>query len=289
MPKIPDASSISRSIASGQRSVRGIDTRSFAPIELAQSIGRMVDKRDKFETTKAETAFLTAKNTQDNAYDQDTDYGTIEERYSSEMDKSLGEISMGISNPAARAEFINRNQLRVGQGRERIKKVAFGKERDFERNHVNESLINLRELVVTGDPDDVNNARETVKGLINSAIEMGYYDNEEAGNIKRKWRSDSAVGRLNTMDPADRIEALKMAWAKDLPSDVRQKLHDQAEEATFAQKAVDTVDEYLLADLDRGEAMEKSGKIKDEKLRKEVERRFDYMHGKQQEFETEQR
>lgn len=289
MPKIPDASSITRNIASGQRAVRGIDMRNFAPTELAQSISRMVDKKDKFETTKAETDFLTIKNEQDNAYDQDTDYGTIESRYSTEMDKRLGEVSMGISNPAARAEFIRRNQLRISQGKERMKKVAFGKERDFERNYVNESLTKLREVAVAGEPEDVNNARETVKGLIDSAIEMGYYSNEEAGKIKQQWRTDSAVGRLNTMDADTRIEALNMPWAKDLPSDVRQKLHDQAEEATFAQKAVDTVDEYLLADMDRGQAMLEAGKLPDERLRKEVERRFDYMYGKQKEFETEER
>ena len=289
MPKIPDATSIGRTIASGQRSVRGIDTSNFAPKELGVSLKGLVDKRDRYETTKAESDFLSIKNTQDNAYDQDEDYKTINDRYGKELDKGLGEIAMNISSPGARAEFIQRNRLRVEQGKTRMNKISFGKERDHERAYITESLAKLRENSVMGELDDVASSRETVKGLVDSGVEMGYYSAEEASNLKTDWRNSAAVGRLETMDPANRLEALNMPWAKDLPGDVHTKLTRQAEEATFAQKSVDTVDEYLLADMDRGEAMLAAGKIPDERLRKEVERRFDYMHGKQKEFKTEER
>ena len=289
MAKIPDATSIQRKVASGQRAVRGVDTRNFAPKELGAALTRLADKHERYETTKAESDFLTLKNKQDNAYDQDADFKTINERYGKELDKGLGEISMNITSPSARAEFIQRNRLRVDQGKTRMNKIAFGKERDHERSYITESLLKLREQSVMGEPDDVLSSKETVKGLVDSGVEMGYYTQEEATKLKHGWRTDAAVGRLETMDPATRLEALNMPWAKDLPGDVRTKLTRQAEEATFAQKAVDTVDEYLLADMDRGEAMTKAGDIPDERLRKEVERRFDYMFGKQQEFETEER
>ena len=289
MARIPDATSIQRKVASGQRAVRGIDTRNVAPVELGAALKGLADKKERYETTKAETEFLSLKNTQDNAYDQDTEYKTINERYGKEIDKGLGEISMSISSPIARAEFIQRNRLRVEQGKTRMNDIAFGKERDYERSYITESLLKLREHSIMGEAGDVLSSKETVKGLVDSGVEMGYYSQEEASKLKRDWRTDAAVGRLETMDPTNRLEALNKPWAKDLPGDVRTKLTREAEEATFAQKAVDAVDEYLIDDLDRGEAMTKAGKIEDERLRKEVERRFDYMYGKQQEFETEER
>ena len=289
MVKIPSASNIPRAVASGQRQVTSIDTRNFAPTELAQALKGMVDERDRYESSKAESDFLILKNKQDNAYDQDEDYKTIGERYTSSVDKGLAEVSMGITNPRVRAEFLQRNRLRIEQGKERMKGVAFGKEKDFERNSVNDSLNSLREMTLTGSPEDVATARQTVNARLDSAVSMGYYTNEQAGKVKQQWKVDAAIGRLKMMAPKDRVEALKQPWSNDLPSDTRAVLTRDAEKASMAQQAVDTVDEYLLADMDRGEAMEKSGKIEDERLRKEVERRFDYMYGKQQEIETEER
>jgi len=289
MAKIPDAASIGRKVANTQKGVRGINTSKFAPNELGAALKGLVDKNERYETTKAETEFLTVKNAQDNAYDQDEDYKTINERYGKELDKGLAETSMGITSPSARAEFIQRNQLRIEQGKSRMNKISFGKERDHERAYINESLTKLHEQSVTGELDDVNASKETVKGLVDSGVEMGYYSAEEASELKSSWRNNAAVGRLETMDPATRLEALSMPWAQDLPAEDRAKLTKQAEEATFAQKAVDTVDEYLLLDMSRGDAMINAGRIPDERLRKEVERRFDYMHGKQKEFETEER
>jgi len=227
--KIPSASNIPRAVASGQRQVTSIDTRSFAPTELAQALKGMVDERDRYESSKAESDFLILKNKQDNAYDQDEDYKTIGERYTSNVDKGLAEVSMGITNPRVRAEFLQRNRLRIEQGKERMKGVAFGKEKDFERNSVNDSLNNLREMTLTGSPEDVATARNTVNARLDAAVSMGYYSNEQAGKIKRHWKVDSAIGRLKMMSPEDRIKALNQPVADNIPSDTRVEMIRKAE------------------------------------------------------------
>ena len=73
MATIPNPASLTRTIGSGQRRVSGIDTRNVAPIELANSLRKISDKKARFELSKAETNFLSNKHKEDNAYDQDTD------------------------------------------------------------------------------------------------------------------------------------------------------------------------------------------------------------------------
>ena len=289
MAKIPDASRIQRVNPTGTARVVGIDTRNSGFSEIGQALGKIADKRSRFEASKAETDFLMLKTKQDNAYDQDDDYATMDDRYTGGLTKSLGEIAANISDPQARADFTNRNKLRIEQGRGRIQDMAFGKEKDFERAGINEALTGLREIIVTGSPEDVATARATAEARIDAAIDMGYYDNEEAAKVKKAWKADAAVGRLEMMEPENRLKALDLPFAKDLPSDVIAKLKRQGEEALLGEKSSANVDDYMKRDLSRGEMMLEASKITDDKLRKETERRADYMLKEQQQFITEER
>ena len=115
---------------------------------------------------------------------------TIGDRYGTNVDKALAEASTGISDPEARIEFLNRNKLRLEQGKERMKQLAFGKERDFERAFITDSLNNLSDTAMVGEISDIEATKQTVSGLVDGGVEMGYYNNEEAGKLKKRLENE---------------------------------------------------------------------------------------------------
>lgn len=290
MATIPDSTSIERIIPSGEVPIARVSARPSGVEDIGKALtqigSQLQQKKERFQQSKAETDFLTLKAQQDNAYHQDSEYGTFESRYSGEMEKGLGEIALSIDSSALRNEFVQRNKLRIAQGREKIKGLAFGKERDFERGEVETRLSQLRENALVGD---VSENRQAVSDMLNDAVELGYFKAEEKGEVIRQWQESAALGRLKMMEPEDQIEALKQDWAKNLPSDTRAVILRKAKEATVAQKAIVNVDKYMTKDLDRFQAMDEAGKIKDPKERAETERRFDYAFGKQNLAMTEKR
>jgi hypothetical protein len=290
MARIPNAENLQRRVASGLPDVTSISSAPpglAALEEVSQSLKKKAIKLGAYESSKAEVDFLTLKTKQDRAYEQDEDYKTFDDRYTSELNKGMGEIALRISDPESRAEFINKNKLRVEQGRTRIQELAFSKERDFERASVNTNLDNLRETVLTGSPEEVSDAKLAIGSLLDTSVELGYHSEQEKGELKKSWQQSAALGRLSMMEPENQIEALKKPWAKDLPSDVKMKLKKQAEKDLETNIAIDKVDDYLLEGLDQEQALEEIEGIKDKSLRRETEKRWDYEYQKEKDADHE--
>lgn len=288
MARIPDALSIARPVPQGRAPVARMDTQfaGAAMGELAGALGEMGERQSRNQLAKAEADFLITKAEQDNAYEQDDDYSTIPERYEGAMSERLGEIAGNIDDPELRNEFVNKYRVNVAQGTERIKGVAWGKERDFERGSLDDRLNKLRESALQSG--DLVMANQAADDLVGSAAELEFVSEQERVAMTTDFKHGLASGRIEMMEPEKRLEALKQPWAKNIPSDTRAKLKREAEKATRAGKAVGIVDSYMSKELDIETGMVEAEKITDPLLRKEVESRFAYDHGMQRKATVEQ-
>lgn len=293
MAKIQPTADITRATPRGRSSVARIGVVPQVVDEGYGGMGKALrnlaieheDNRNRYEYNKAKNDFLILKTKQDRAFDQDEDYKTFDNRYTGALNEGLGQIAGNISDLGLRNEFVSNSQVHIEQGRTRIGDLAWNKERDFERSAIGQQLVSLREVGLT---DDMVVARDQVNDVLDSGVKMGWVKREEAGEMFRAWKNDTAIGRLEMMAPENRVEALKQPWAKELPGDTRAKLIRESEDSVVATKAIATVQKYLDDELDETVAREKMRKIGNTKLRKETERRWDYAYGKQQIADLEQ-
>lgn len=291
MPKIPSAESITRLNPGGGApvlNVGGADPRLDAAAGLVESVQDVMNTRDQYQLNRANALFMVAKTGQDNAYDNDSDYGTIVERYNKSTGESLDKIAQTISNPRVRNMFMQNQKVALARGQEHIKKIAWGKEKDTERGNINTSLNDLRDAGMMGN---VIEARQMANGLLESAVGAGYYSAEEKSKVLEAFTDSVALGKLKLAEPEDRLELLSHKdITKHLSPDVVAQLKREAKVAQLEKQATITVDGYLGKGLSREEALEKISTIKDPKLRRETESRYDYMYAAQEkaEFETQQ-
>jgi len=289
MPKIPNAESIQRRIPSGATNIVALDNRNVSAgfSEISSGLGEIQKRKNAFETSKADLDFLTLKNKTERESELDEDYSTLDERYVGKLSGGLGELALNISDTRARADFVARHKVNIEQGRKGIQKLAFSKESDHERAGVDERLTSLREVALTGSPDDIRASKEAMTNLLDSARQLGYYSEVDVVGAKEAWRNSAAQGRLSMMEAEDQVEALKQPWAQDLPSDIRAALQKKASAVARTNKAITIVDDLLDKDLNEDEARDNFEKIKNKKLRREVEKRWDYDYNKAKKADAE--
>ncbi len=129
MARIPNPDSIARQPIDGVAPVTGLNVRDVgAGFDMvAGALDEQREKIDRSQLAKAESDFLVLKAKQDNAYDQDEDYRTIQERYQGQMEEGLGKIATTIENAQLRNEFVSRYRVSVVEGTERMADVAWNK------------------------------------------------------------------------------------------------------------------------------------------------------------------
>lgn len=287
MPQIPRASDINRKIASGQQAVSRQDT-SMAGTGLqvvGDTIGKVYEerevKRTNYQMAQAKTNFLKAKTVEDNAYENDEDYLTMPDRYNDNMRTALEDSASLISNPEARLTFEQNAELDVLQGYERISNLAGTVEKDYQRGYITEGLADIRESALTGN---VGSSLETAQGLIASAIDMNYMTAEEGAKAMESWKDETLTAKIRTMEPEDRLGALKEPWAAQIPTDLRTSLQREAKTLTDKDTALAFVD--ALGSTPVPDAWEEIAAIDDEDVRREAESRYDQTLAREQRTET---
>jgi len=285
--RIPTSVNLNRRIPNG---ATGVDT-SNSDLGLGQVAGlvnNIHERRTAYASANAQATFLKAKLEHDNGFDQDEDYGTIEDRYTQGLTGALEDAALGINDRRARAEFVRSNQLRLEEGRHRIKKLAYGKERDSNRASIDEQLEGLRDVGVNGNIED---AYQAGSDILDNAAGLGYYSQEEAGDVRRAFRDKLAVSRLESLSADEQLSALKEPWAKNIAASTRNKLINAARKDARQSRSIDLVDNFFDRDLDETQALKEIRKIKNDELRLDVERRYENQLGRQksarQERETE--
>lgn len=282
MARIPDATQIQRrDIGSGG----AVTSLRPSPVgEAVAGVGDIIrqealqrhEQKTRYRAAQAESEFLIGKTKLEGTLEEDQDYETMPERYQQAMDELLGQTAEQISDPALRQEFLAKQQLRIAQGTEKIKNLALNKETDAERANIEQRLADLREVVIKGGGQE---AMEGASGIIEEAVELGYYGREEAGEVMREWKASAAQGWVESLPPEQAVDALESDLADNLPTDTRNILLRQKREELNAAVAIDTVDSWMAEGKDRTDMMAEAEKIEDATLRQEVERRAEIQTG----------
>ena len=273
MPQIPRGQDINRRTPDLQQRVTVEDTRNAGGVvaALSRGLGGELDRRTKLEVSKAESSFLTQKALHDNAFDDDEDFGTISGRYKEGIDKSLAEAGSQITDPRVREQFNLNVAPRIEEGTQRMGQIARSKEVDYETASLNEGLRGIRDSGVIGNAIDATNA---MRDRINASVENNIISATAGDKLFHEQRQDMLIGKLEMLDPADRVQALDEAWAQDLPPDTILRLRRGAKKETDEDTAVILVDQWMDEGITPGEAIERYQDIEDIDVRMEVERRF---------------
>ena len=273
MPQIPRGQDMNRRTPDLQQAVTVEDTRNAGGVAaaLSRGLGAELDRRTKLEVAKAESTFLTEKAHHDNAFDDDEDFATIGDRYNTAVANTVQSAGSGITDPRVREQFNLSIAPRVAQGGERINQLARTKEMDYEVAGMNEGLRGIRESGVLGNAIDATNA---ARDYINAMVENDNITATRGDEVFSAWQEDMAVGKLEMMEPAERIEAIDQPWAADLPSDLKIRLRRGAKKETDEDTAIIMVDEWMAEGIDPLTANGRYEGIEDLDVRKEVERRF---------------
>lgn len=247
MPKIPSATRMGRALPSGQAAVvkmQVVDSGLTSFGEDLSGVARDIKTREMADRQgvldEADIAMSVALENEKRAYDRDPDFGTIGPRSEESMKKAFGTIGGVISNPKDRARWEKAQQLNMERARGHLAKVAWVKQRDHGRAGINAQMEEAREMALT--TDDLGAATAMIDRRLESAVAQNYVTAQEAEDMGSKFKSSVAVGRLEMMEPEDRIKALREDWAQNLPSDTRVKLERQAEAELIKTVAVGNVD-----------------------------------------------
>jgi len=287
MPKIKTARSLVRKIpeVSGVISTKGAGAnigKGLADVaEAAYSYGQRQNNNQLAKANSDMSTFIIGESA---AYDEDPDYKTIENRFTGNTTKKMGEIAANITDAATREKFLNSFKPKVAMATEKVNDIAWGKERSFERGGLSTRLTTQRDAAILSG--DIGGAGTMAGDLIQSHVDLGHISAEEAAKMNKSFKDSLTKGYIKAQPPEKRLEALKNPTVKkNLPPDVFAELNRAAESELREGKAQTQVDEYMTdPDVDRIEVMDKIEKKygKDPALRKEVEARFDYDFNKRE-------
>lgn len=277
MPRIPNATQLGRALPQSRENINvdaGEGSRAIAA--ALGDVGKAVHKKQLRDRQNAlddaELSMAIALEKESRAYDQDPEWQTIGDRSDASMNQALGTVAAGIKNAEDRERFVAKQKLAIERTRSRVLDVAWNKERDFSRGHIDGQLDDARNTALTGDMGEVS---ALVKRRLDSAVDKGYYGAEEADTLYRKWQDSAAIGKLEMMEAEQRVEALKQPWADNLPADTRVRLQRAAEDELLEGKSQGNVDQIMGTDgMTYSDGMAVISKLPDADERKATEDRF---------------
>lgn len=275
MARIPEARNIQRKSVSGLRSVSGYSTKDAGSAfdHLARSLQVEADEQTQYQVKTAEADFISRQREFEAQAEKDDDYGTLTERYTKDLDYHANKYSETISIPSVRQAFLDLQKTRIEEGKVRVGKIAFNKERDFERNAMNTRLNSYQKAAIDGTIDYAT-ASKMVDGLLESGVAKNYYSHQEGGSISKAFKDTVAINKLELLNPDDRLAELDKPYTKNLPAGVRAKLIREGKSAQREEKAYSTADEWMGKGYSLADGMAKAAKIKDIDERKAVEKRW---------------
>lgn len=286
MAKIPNYRTLKREIpmVSGEIQTRGAGANiGKGLMDVATVAADLEERKGANQIAKASADMSVALIGESSALDQDPDYATHDTRFAGSVDEKLNQFAATITNPNARNRFITSFKPKIALARERVKGKAWGKEQEFERGELITRLDTTRNAAI--ESGNIKEANENAQALIQSHIDLGHIDADAGVKIRDSFRDGLSKGYIKAQAPEERSELLKQPWAKKyLAPDDFASLRRDAEEELRIGKAQAQVDEYMGADLNRADAMDKIEKKykKNPELRKEVESRFDYDFAKKE-------
>jgi len=210
--------------------------------QVAGALDTIRERNTRFEVSRARTDFLVNKAKQDYAYDNDPDYDTISERYSTSMQDILDSAAESIQDPWARQAFVDQARAQIAFGQERINQLAFGKFSDAEQASINESLEELVGAYGTNpNPEIINSVKERLQ----MAQEMGILSAVDEQRLFSNFQDRAFLTRFQSLSPAEKTEAINEDWFRNLPDNIQAQAKREAETALFNTEAQRLADQII--------------------------------------------
>lgn len=275
MAKIPQPENLQRREISGNQPVSGYSTQGVSdPLEhLSNMLQTEADAQTEYQVKSAEVDLVTYQSEFEDRAKKDQDYGTLEKRYSEDMNGRITKTAANIQIPSVKQAFIEAQRTRMQAGTERIRNMAFGKQKDFERDSTNTRLNNIKKAVLSGKVD-FSSGTAMVKSILSAGVNNEFYSHEESGKVTKAFQDNLAIEKLTMMDPEERLGALSEPWAKNLPSSVVSTLRKEAKADAIQSKVYSFADEQIAKGATLSEGMKAASKIKDPDERLAAENRF---------------
>lgn len=259
---------------SGEIEAQGLQVLAKTVSDIAQG---MLVREDKLSYASAKSSFLTSDIDARRVIEVHDDYETWEELYREKAKAALEKAMEKIKSKPDRKLFEMDVKLAIERGAMAVRGAALKRRIDDQRAGVDEDLDKLRGAAL--DPKTDPGTRSDILGNaldnIESARTAGAISDQEAGDKGRAFTRDIVEGSLMTMEPEERIKALKdpKGQAKEfLHEDTRIKMLRAAEKENkdtrdrgAAQAKVDKIMEDNPED--RGEALTAARSIPDPDVR----------------------
>lgn len=259
---------------SGEIEAQGLQVLAKTVSAIAQG---MLVREDKLSYASAKSSFLTSDIDARRVIEVHDDYETWEELYREKAKAALEKAMEKIKSKPDRKLFEMDVKLAIERGAMAVRGAALKRRIDDQRAGVDEDLDKLRGAAL--DPKTDPGTRSDILGNaldnLESARTAGAISDQEAGDKGRAFTRDIVEGSLMTMEPEERIKALKdpKGQAKEfLHEDTRIKMLRAAEKENkdtrdrgAAQSAVDKIMEDNPES--RGDALIAARKINDPDVR----------------------
>jgi organic radical activating enzyme len=251
-----------------------------------ENVSNNINERlDRASLTKATIEFQKAKLDADNAFDNDPDFETHEQRYNESLGKAAESISKTVRNPAMRDEFSQRLALYQAEGSANIKKKAFVKETEKGLADLDSNLTVSRENYLRSSSQaDKELARQSMIDSIDFAKQSGYIDDAKAEALHQKAGLDLAVASVKIESPDRQIKLLTehKGLADIIPTDMRMEMIDRAKSDMKNTEALTLAEEIGGKGGDLSYQLSLTKSIKDplvrENTRAQVEENFGRKH-----------
>lgn len=257
MPTIPSVNSIQRRQGpTGSAIVRPAGNPAVDAMDgVSRKLGDDIERISRDELAKATNKFLVLKAEQDNAFDNDPDYGSIPDRYTTRIQEGIGLLSREISDPAAREMFQSEMSVHLAQGREKMIDLSRQKHREKEIGDItNEADILLKESIRPGS--DIAFTANAMDMRIQAAADNGILNQDDAQQLKIKFRDNVALSKLTAMSPQDRLEVFKESpqWLNNIDAGTQSRLKKEAQSQARLSDAQQAADYAMRENMTRTEA-----------------------------------
>lgn len=224
MAKLPDANDL------GQRPIPRPNT-SVATVRNAGAVGEAVagigaqvghagdvvqfvteqrkSQEAQLQAAQARSNFMSQKIGLDGELEHDTEYDTLEKRYTEGLTKISSETANSIKSPYARAMFEADVKPDVERGIVGIRQKVFEGQKDTQRAQITTTLAsNLDSLLASQNEGDRVALLNSSQAMLANAKAAGYISPEEEATQRLKFTEQYAKGRLSLLPDADQVVTL---------------------------------------------------------------------------------
>jgi hypothetical protein len=161
------------------------------------------------QTAAASSSLLRSQLELDQKYADDTDYGTLPQRYQADLQKAKGTALGAITDPRARQKFSIAADDVILKSVYDMKGTAQGKQRDQTAGFT-ATLLDGNTTAATNTKDSAAQGAllDASLAAIDGAQKQGVYSAEQAAQLKIKYKSEFAKAVLGSMDTASLVRAL---------------------------------------------------------------------------------